>query len=426
MIIRKIFAGFFIILVMVMAMLVSLPGSEQEQLELEPEPIPTLDELIPQGKRADSDLMLRVLDNGAIVKMSMERYLIGVVAAEMPVTFELEALMAQAVAARTNALYNTYIRPKSNHPGADVCTDSSCCTAYIGDEQLHGKWGEDYVENITRTINAVLRTDGEYISYEDKPILAVFHSSSAGKTEASGDVWMTDLPYLVSVYSPETQENVPGFVSTVSVPRAELTETILSEYPDADFGGNKESWITDITYTESGRINDLIIAGVTIKGTELRSIFALRSTAIEFEWVDEDLVITTTGFGHGVGMSQYGANIMANNGLKYKQILNAYYPDTVIEQLGDMEVIAWDAENPEEEDLEDEDPEDADMEGEDEDDIDDEDEDIGDAGTEEQQDEGAGNDGQQDGGAGTEEHNNGDQGTEEQENENTEDENPAN
>jgi len=316
------------ILAMGIAMLVSLPGTREyspEEEAQEPQPPPTLDELMPLGARADSDVTVRVLLDGDIVEMSMELYLIGVVAAEMPASFEHHALKAQAVAARTDALHKIYVSPKPQHPDADVCGDFRCCVAFNTDEQLRDRWGDDYIQHITRIIDAVTGTDGVFLAYNSKPILAVFHSSSAGMTETSGNVWVHDLPYLRSVDSPETSELVPGFIATVAVSRHEFVETALGNHPYAVFGYDQELWITDIAYTESGRVAHLTIGGVQIRGTELRSMFGLRSTAVSIEVTDEDIIFTTTGYGHGVGMSQYGAHIMAQNGKTYREILSAYY-----------------------------------------------------------------------------------------------------
>lgn len=319
-----------VIVISVVAIIVILFKSQSNSTLVKPKPLPPLEELIPQGLRTDTEVTLRVLYGEEIKETTMERYIIGVLAAEMPATFAPEALKAQAVAIRTNALYNIYVKPKSNHPDADVCTSYSCCTAYKHDEQLRDSWKDSYVENITKIINAVLETDGEYVSYEGEPILAVFHSSSAGKTEASENVWVSSLPYLSSVYSPETEENVPDYISSVTISRSDFIETVKNAYPESVLIGNEESWITDITYNESGRVRELIIGGIPIKGTALRSMFKLRSTAISFEWIQGDIVFTTKGFGHGVGMSQYGANVMAGEGVDYRDILCAYYSGTVL------------------------------------------------------------------------------------------------
>lgn len=306
------------------AFLASLSGPRVNR-QLAAEPPPPIEDLIPQGERKDSALMLRVLSGDEIVEMSMERFLIGVVAAEMPASFEIEALKAQAVAARTNVMYKLRVAGNPNHPDADVCTDPACCMAYSSDDQLRARWSADYIANITKIINAVIETDGIYMTYGDEPIDAVFHSSSNGKTETSGNVWMTDLPYLRSVDSPETQEQVPGYVSTVTVSREDFIATVTAAYPNAVFDGDEETWISDISYTESGRVSALNLCGVTVKGTALRSLFNLRSAAITIDLSGGDFTFTTVGFGHGVGMSQYGANAMAIDGDGYAEILSHYY-----------------------------------------------------------------------------------------------------
>jgi len=299
--------------------------TQTTELVPEPEPPPSLDELIPPGIRVDNSMTIQMLSGGETLDLPMELYLIGVVSAEMPASFELEALKAQVVAARTNALYNEHVKPKSNHPDVPVCADFACCMAYSNDERLRERWGDDYVKNIAGIITAVTETDGIYMSYDGEPIFAAFHSSSAGKTETSGNVWVTDLPYLQSVDSPETSEYVPDFIFSTTIPRTRFVETINDTYPDVVLGDDEMSWITDITYTDSGRVSELTIGGQQIMGTALRSMFSLRSTSLTFEWVDDGIVITTTGFGHGVGLSQYGANVMAANGKDYTEILLTYY-----------------------------------------------------------------------------------------------------
>jgi len=313
------------VVVIIIAMVtLSGPYTKPELNEPESLPPPPLEELLPSGLRVDR-VLLHLLDGTEVLEMSMERYLIGVTAAEMPAGFPIEALKAQVVAARTMVLYNTLVSTKPRHPEVSVCTDFNCCMAYSSDEQLRDKWGESYTENILRIINAVVDTDGLYMTYGSEPILAVFHSSSAGKTESSGDVWLTALPYLVCVGSPESGIDVPDYVSTVTKSFSEFIETITDAYPNAVFDDDAASWISEITYTPSGRISELVIGGVTVKGTVLRSMFNLRSTAIVIEFHNGETIFTVTGYGHGVGMSQYGAASMARDGKTYRDILSAYY-----------------------------------------------------------------------------------------------------
>lgn len=272
----------------------------------------------------DDSISVRVLTGGNTVDMTMGEYLIGVVAAEMPAIFNTEALKAQAVAARTEALYHMN-HSSDAHPDAAVCDDFSCCQAYQNDSALREKWGDAYEEYIKKITDAVRSTDGECLIYANEPIQAVFHSSSAGQTAASGEVWENSLPYLTSVSSPETAADVPNYVSTVTVTLSDFKETVIKYYPDAVFPKDYKRWITDIKHTNSDRIDTLKLGGVTVSGPVLRSMFGLRSTAAAIEIDSKNVLFTTTGYGHGVGMSQYGANTMAQEGKSYREILLWYY-----------------------------------------------------------------------------------------------------
>lgn len=284
----------------------------------------------------DQETNVRVLIDGDVQILTMTDYLIGVVAAEMPASFEPEALKAQAVAARTYTLYKMLVNASQNHPDADVCTDSKCCKAYADLNTLKEKWGDQYETYLQKITDAVNETEGVYLAYEDEPILAVFHSSSAGQTEESESVWGYALPYLTSVASPEKADEVPNYISSVTISLSDFKETFKIAYPDASFGADPDDWITGITYTGSGRINSLVVGGVTVPGTALRSVFELRSTAIDTEINEESITFVTTGYGHGVGMSQFGANTLAEEGYDYIQILSWYYTGIAFENMSDL------------------------------------------------------------------------------------------
>jgi len=328
----RLFAAVAIAAALLFLGFLSLSGPYAEPQETAPEPPPPpppLSELLPGGIREDSEMTLSLLNGDEIEEISMEYYLIGVVAAEMPAGFPLESLKAQAIAARTMVMYNIIVEPKSRHPGINICSDYSCCMAYRGDDELREAWAGDYVDSIVRIIDAVVDTDGVYMLYRGEPILAVFHSSSAGKTESSANVWVTGLPYLVSVNTPESSASVPDFITVVPVLYSAYADTITGAYPDAVFNDDGSAPITEITRNVSGRILEIQTGGVTIRGTELRSMFGLRSTAINIEFRDGDVVFTVSGYGHGVGMSQYGAADMARDGIGHRDILRAYYRGVV-------------------------------------------------------------------------------------------------
>lgn len=259
-----------------------------------------------------------------VYDVDMQEYLTGVVAAEMPAYFEPEALKAQAVAARTYAMY---CADTGRHSDAQVCTDYSCCQAWISREDMESNWGENFEENYAAVSRAVEETEGEYLVYEGQPVFAAFHSSSCGATEDCGAIW-NPLPYLVSVSSPETADTVPGFVSQVELSSLDFRDTVLSAYPWADFTGEESSWVGGINLEDSGRVASALLGGVEISGAEIRSLFSLRSTAFTLEYTGSGFLFTVTGYGHGVGMSQHGANLMAAQGSDYTQILAHYYPGT--------------------------------------------------------------------------------------------------
>ena len=274
--------------------------------------------------RADADTALTVLSDGKTRETTMADYLVGVVAAEMPASFEPEALKAQAVAARTYIL-DRAAHPVEAHRGAAVCGDPGCCCAYWSEAEMREQWGADFRKNLRRIRRAVRETDGQRLTYAGEPIRAVFHSCSGGQTEASAALWGA-LPYLVSVSSPETAADVPGFETEVTVSTQDAAQALGITPPD-----DPAQWIGSITRDDSGRAATVTLGGRTITGAEARALFDLRSTDFTAEYRDGNLVFHVTGSGHGVGMSQYGANVMARDGADYTEILAHYYPKTILE-----------------------------------------------------------------------------------------------
>ena len=264
----------------------------------------------------DRSVSISVLHEGDVMTLTLAEYLCGVLAAEMPVTFGEEALKAQATAART------YVLTARRHENARVCTDSACCLAWCGEEALRAAWGAGFEENLAVIERAVAATDGQYLTYEGQPIQAVFHASSGGTTEDSGAIW-SSLPYLTSVATPETAETVPGLVSTVTVP-ADIFAGTLSLDTDAP----PAQWLQALRRNDAGRVKGVLAAGKAFTGSYLRRAFGLRSTDFDLAWDGENFVFTVTGHGHGVGLSQYGAKLLAADGWKYDDILAHYYPGT--------------------------------------------------------------------------------------------------
>ena len=277
---------------------------------------------------ADEGISFTALSDGEAVETTMAEWLPGVVAGEMPASFEPEALKAQAVAARTYIIH-LMGGAKAAHPEAAVCDDPGCCKAHLTEAEMRGRWGGSFEANYNKILDAVRSTDGEYLAYEGEAIEAVFHSSSAGMTEDSAELWSA-RPYLVSVSSPESGEDVPDYVTAVELTGAEFAEKILSARPGAELEGNEAFWLGEISRDASGRVESAVIGGESFTGQELRELFSLRSTAFSLSWTGGAFLFTVTGYGHGVGMSQYGANVMAQSGANYEEILTHYYQGAVL------------------------------------------------------------------------------------------------
>ena len=279
----------------------------------------------------DRDVTLTIQDEDTTEQMTLERYLTGVVRGEMPASFEMEALRAQAAAERSYVYYQLAAGRKDAHPDADFCTDHTCCSAYLSETAAREKWGGDFAPWNTRVEQAVSDPDGQVVLYNGRPILAVFHSSSAGRTAAAGDVWSGDLPYLVSVDSPEGEETVPNYYSTVTFTAAEAKEKLLAAHPELKLSGTPDRWFGAAAENDSGRVETVSVGGTDIEGTELRRIFGLRSACFTVAADSESVTFRVTGYGHGVGMSQYGANQLAREGKTWQEILHIYFPLMEIE-----------------------------------------------------------------------------------------------
>lgn len=252
-------------------------------------------------------------NNGKIINLELEEYVLGVVGAEMPASFNIEALKAQAILARTYAL-------KSIKNGKKL-TDTVSTQAYKDNSELQKLWKNDYTKYYEKIKKAVNETKGKVILYNNEYIDAVYHSTSNGKTENSKNVWKNSLPYLVSVDS-SWDKNVKSYKK----------ETIfeINEFCNILKLDVEEPITYEIIHNETGRVRQITINNKTFSGTEFRNLLKLRSTDFEIEINDEKVKVTTYGYGHGVGMSQYGANEMAKQGYSYIQILKHYYTGVVI------------------------------------------------------------------------------------------------
>ena len=257
---------------------------------------------------------------GEVTEMDMEEYLTGVVLAEMPASFETEALRAQSVVARTYTL--KVMEAGAKHGGA-VCTDHTCCQAYMDPGDYTG--GEDDLQKVR---SAVLSTAGQVLTYQGELIEATYFSCSGGSTEDAVAVWGTDYPYLRATESPG-EENAAHFTDTVAFSADEFADRL-----GISGSGDPADWIGYATYTAGGGVNTIFLGGKEFKGTEVRTLLGLRSTAFSLSVEGRTITFTTRGFGHRVGMSQYGADAMAVDGSTYAEILSHYYQGTQLTQAG--------------------------------------------------------------------------------------------
>lgn len=276
---------------------------------------------------------VRLLHNqtGEVEILSMDEYLYGVVSAEMPASYEQEALKAQAIVARTYTAYKMF--KGSKHENADICDDSTCCQAWISKEDRFAKWNEAERENNWNKITtAVNETVGKIITYNGEPINAFFHASSGGTTEMVSNVWGgTDYPYLQSVAT-SGEEGYTQYSSTVTLTKEELIQKLQTSYPEIQIDFNTENTIQILEYTDSGRVKTVQFGNTNISGVEARTIFGLRSAKFNIE-VGDAITFNVTGYGHGVGLSQTGADAMAKLGNTAEQIINHYYTGVKIENI---------------------------------------------------------------------------------------------
>lgn len=305
------FVSGMIVPVLLMAVLSRTPAQPQAETS-----IPT--QTAPAQART-----LAVADaDGTVRQMELEDYLTGVVLAEMPASFPEEALKAQAVVART---YTCKRMASDKHDGASVCMDAGCCQGYLSPEDYLEKGGTE--ADLERIRQAVGDTAGLVLTYGGDLIDATYFSCSGGVTEDAVAVWGQDVPYLQSVESPG-EEDAPRYSDTVR-----FTASQFRALTGCTGSGDPARWFGDTTYTDGGGVARMEICGETYTGVELRRMLGLRSTAFAVEVDDGEIIITTRGFGHRVGMSQYGARAMALAGSDYEEILLHYYTGTALKQM---------------------------------------------------------------------------------------------
>ena len=267
---------------------------------------------------------------GEIEELPLDTYVKGVVAAEMPADYEEEALKAQAVVARTYTIY-TIIHNNNKHENADLCDNSNCCQAWISKDDRLSKWEEDKRDQYLKKIeDAVDSTNGKIITYNGEVIDAFFHSNSGGVTETPVNVWGgTNYPYLQSVQT-AGEEGYKQYSSEVKLTKDEFINKIKETHPNLNIDFNDEHSIEIIEYTESNRVKTIKIGNINLSGVEIRKILGLKSTKFEVKVDNDSVIFTVTGYGHGVGMSQTGADSMAKQNSSYEDIIHHFYTNVEI------------------------------------------------------------------------------------------------
>ena len=279
--------------------------------------------------------MINVLhkEEGKVEKMKLDNYLYGVVSAEMPASFETEALKAQAVVARTYTIYKI-INNNKKHGNADICDDPNCCQAWISKDNRLKKWSEEN-RNIywNKIVNCVDTTQGKIITYGDKPINAFFHANSGGATEAPINVWGGNgYPYLQTVET-SGEDAYKGYSSNASFTKEEFIEKIRKYHEDFKINFDDKDCIKIKEYTEGNRVKVVKIGNLNLSGVEVRNIFSLRSANFSIELKGNEIKFEVIGYGHGVGMSQTGADSLAKQGKTYEEIIKHYYTGVKIENI---------------------------------------------------------------------------------------------
>ena len=283
--------------------------------------LPAQTEPLPEEKA-----VISVVVEDTLTQMELEHYILCVVLGEMPASFEPEALKAQAVVARTYAL--KVCGDESHHKGGAVCTVASCCQAYCPPEQYISAGGSQAA--LEKVKSAVEATRGQVLTYEGELVTATYFSCSGGATEDAAAVWGYEVPYLQSVESPG-EEDAYSYTQTTT-----MTATEFRQKMAVRLKGSPQSWFGKVTYTRGGGVQTIQIGGVSYRGTTIRALLGLRSTNFTVHVDGDTITITTKGYGHRVGMSQFGADAMAVRGSTYQQILAHYYRGTELVDVKDV------------------------------------------------------------------------------------------
>ena len=332
-----------LLLMLSAAVIPALPAMLTDRHHGDPSPSSSAAEVPSEGSResraknSDPPEPYKVLDSesGEVLTVPVRDYVIGAVCAEMPASFGEEALKAQAVAAHTYAERQRLRErevPSPELKGADFSDDTSKYQGYCTKEQIKELFGDNFDKNYKKIAAAADEVLPYIITYEDTPIIAAFHSMSAGFTESAENAWGAPVDYLVEVDS-RFDLTAPKFREDKRFERDELKAALEAAFDGIDLDGDMTEWLKILTVSESGTVLTASAGDMTVTGGDLRQALSLRSAAFDIRYEKEGAVITTKGYGHGVGMSQYGADAMASEGKSWREIIAHYYPNCTISQL---------------------------------------------------------------------------------------------
>lgn len=303
---------------------ISTEPNQQEENVQENTQTPQITENNYDYKKYSTVKLLHTKTN-EIETVKLDEYLYHVVSAEMPADFEMEALKAQAVVARTYTMYKI-LNNQKKHGEADICDSSACCQAWISKEDRLARWDESIREsNWNKIVNAVNNTQGKIITYENQPINAFFHSNSGGKTEVPINVWGgSGYPYL-QVVETSGEDAYTQYYSEIELTKNEFADKIRQKHSNLSIDFNQEDCVKIIENTDGGRVKTLKVGNLNLSGVEIRTILGLKSANFTVEVLENKIKFSVRGYGHGVGMSQTGADALAKQGSKYEDIIKHFY-----------------------------------------------------------------------------------------------------
>lgn len=321
--------GLLSILLPVLMLLIPLPSMKNapnESIAVSGSYTYSDDTTVPANEAASESFRLYDHESGEIIEISTEDYIFGVLAAEMPASYEPEALKAQAVAAYTFACRRKQTAENKEY---DISTDYTVDQAYITTAAAQEKWGENADVYTEKLKTAVSEVSGYLVTYNGDTALTVYHAVSSGKTENAEDIWGSEIPYLTAVDS-SGDRLASNYLSSAEFTAEEFSDKLTAL---CEFTGEPETWLGKSECTDSGHVKQITICRKAISGSDVRSALELPSSTFDISFSDGGFIVNCRGYGHGVGMSQHGANILAQQGSDFKEILSHYYPGCEIEKV---------------------------------------------------------------------------------------------